>query len=164
MGFYVIIRGPLGCGKTTLSERLSSTINATCFHVDKILEEHGLEDEWEEGYISIRSFIKANQIITPKIRVLLDKGSNVIIEGNFYYQSQIDDLISRIGYPHYVFTLHVPLNTCILRDNNRVNPHGEDATRAVYKKTTEFDYGIIIDADNDIDDCINSISSHLPPS
>ena len=33
MTFYVIIRGPLGCGKSTIAENISKTLNAKYFAI-----------------------------------------------------------------------------------------------------------------------------------
>ncbi|MFT4309168.1 MAG: AAA family ATPase [Candidatus Woesearchaeota archaeon] len=161
MSFYLIIRGPLGCGKSTISEKLAVILNAKHFSVDKVLEENNLEDEKEEGYISQKSFRRANEIIAPIATKILDSNKPVIFDGNFYWKSQIEDLISRMSFPHYVFTLKAPLDVCIERDKNRVNPHGEGAAIVVYKKTVEFDYGIIIDINRPLDDCINDMLSYL---
>jgi len=162
MSFYVIIRRPLGCGKSTISERLSKILNATHFSVDRVLEEYDLENDWEAGYISQKSFKKANEIIAPQAQKILDSGKPVIFDGNFYWKSQVEDLISRLDFPHYVFTLKAPLEVNIERDKNRSKPHGEDAVRAVFKKSTEFELGIIIDINRPLNECIDVILSYLP--
>jgi predicted kinase len=162
MRFYVIIRGPLGCGKSTISERLSKILNAKHFAVDRVLEEHDLENDWEAGYISQKSFKKANEIIAPQAQKILDSGKPVVFDGNFYWKSQVEDLISRLDFPHYVFTLKAPLEVCIERDKNRNKTHGEDAARAVFKKSTEFDIGTVIDINKPLKECIADILSQLP--
>ncbi|MBT4651199.1 ATP-binding protein [Candidatus Woesearchaeota archaeon] len=162
MAFYIIIRGPLGCGKSTIAERLSKKLNAKSFSIDKILDKHNLLTEWEEGYISQKSFKKANEIISSEAREHLEKGISVIFDGNFYWKSQIEDLISKLNFPHHVFTLKVPLEVCIKRDQQREKPLGEVATKEVYKKSTEFDYGIIIDASKSLNETTLEIISHLP--
>lgn len=52
MSFYVIVRGPLGCGKSTIAEKLSKILKAEYFAVDRVLDKHGLSEDWEDGYIS----------------------------------------------------------------------------------------------------------------
>mgnify|MGYP001561109309 CR=1 FL=1 len=150
MTYYIIIRGPLGIGKSTIAKKLAKDIKAEYLAYDRILDEHGLTKDWEEGYISQRSFLKANKIATARARKILKK-KPVIFDGNFYWKSQIDDLINRLDYPHYVFTLKAPLKVCIARDEARKKVHGEDAARAVYKKSTSFSYGEIIDTKNKLD-------------
>src|SRR3989338_2143400 len=134
MSFYIIIRGPLGCGKTTVSKKLSDILRAKHFIIDKTLYQHNLGNEWEEGYISQKSFIKANELIAPQAKSLLEKGTPVIFDGNFYWKRQMNDLIKRLKFPHYIFTLKSSLDICIERDNERKKPHGKEATEAVYKK------------------------------
>jgi len=162
MSFYVIIRGPLGCGKSTISERLSKIIHAEHFSVDRVLDEHDLTKEWEEGYISQKSFKKANEIIAPRAKRFLAKGIPVVFDGNFYWKSQLDDLIQKLDFSHYVFTLKAPLDVCIARDSKRAKMHGKDAAEAVYKKSTEFTYGVVIDITKPLKECVDEILSYLP--
>jgi len=161
MSYYIIIRGPLGCGKSTLAERIAKTLNAEHIAIDKILDEYDLTNDKEAGYISQESFKKANEIIAPKAKKWLDKKIPVVFDGNFYWKSQVDDLIKRLDYPHYVFTLKAPLEVCIERDSKRKKTHGEDAARVVYAKTTEFDYGIVIDVTRTLDEAVREILSNL---
>jgi shikimate kinase len=56
MTYYIIIRGPLGCGKTTIAKNLSKKLNAEYFAVDRILDEHNLTKDKEKGYVSQKSF------------------------------------------------------------------------------------------------------------
>lgn len=162
MSIYIIIRGPLGCGKSTIAENLSKILKAKYIAIDRVLDEYDLAKDIEDGYISERSFLKANEIIAPKVRSFFSKSQPVIIDGNFYRKSQIDDLIKRLDFTHYIFTLKAPLEVCIERDSKRKQTHGEEATRAVYKKAVEFDYGIVIDVDRNLQECIEEILSYLP--
>jgi adenylate kinase family enzyme len=162
MSYYIIIRGPLGCGKSTVSERLAKILKAHYVPIDRILDKHNLTKEKEQGYISQKSFIKANKIIIPKAKDFLDKSKIVIFDGNFYWKSQIEDLIRRLNYPYYVFTLKAPLEVCIERDSKRKKVHGKDAAKAVYKKSTEFEYGKVIDITKPISEVIKDIISSLP--
>ncbi|MBU2236002.1 ATP-binding protein, partial [Patescibacteria group bacterium] len=145
MNFYIIIRGPLGCGKTTISKKLAKTINAKYLGVDRVLDEHKLISDKEDGYISQKSFKKTNEIIAPEAIKALKNAKPVIFDGNFYWESQIDDLISRLDFPHNVFTLKASVEICIERDAKRENTHGKDAAIVVHKKSTQFSYGIEID-------------------
>lgn len=162
MSYYLIIRGPLGCGKSTISQRLAQEFGAEHIAVDRVLNEHHLTDDKEEGYISQKSFKRANEIIAPRAKELLDKGTPVIFDGNFYWQSQIEDLISRLDYLHQVFTLTAPLAVCIERDKNRDKTHGEDAAGAVYEKSTSFTYGVQIDATKSLEETLTEIKKQLP--
>ena len=144
MSYYVLIRGPLACGKTTVSKILAKILKAKYISIDKILEEYNLTGDREEGYISQKSFIKANELAVKEVKKLLNKNKIVIFEGNFYWKSQIEDLIQRLDYPHYVFTLKAPVKVCIERDKMRGETHGAIAAQVVHKKVSSFDYGFII--------------------
>lgn len=160
--YFVIIRGPLGCGKSTIAKRLAEVLHAEYIPIDRILDEHNLTKDKEAGYISQRSFKKANEIIAPKAKKNLQSGIPIIFDGNFYWKSQIEDLIKRLDSLHTVFTLKAPLKICIERDRQRGKTHGEDAAKAVYKKVTEFDYGTVIDISKSLDKAIKDLLSYLP--
>jgi len=161
MSYYIIIRGPLACGKSTISQELSKILKAKHIAIDRILDEHNLTKDKEEGYVSQKSFLKANEIVVPVVRKFLDEGTPVIFDGNFYWKSQINDLISNLNYPHYVFTLKAPLEVCIARDVERGKTHGKDAAKAVYKKSISFEYGIIIDITQPLKKVIKDILSNI---
>jgi len=162
MSYYIIIRGPLGCGKSTISKKLIERLNAKYFAVDRVLDKYNLTKDKEEGYVSQRSFIKANNIIIPRIKKYLEKDTIVILDGNFYWKSQIKDLIGKLNYSHYIFTLKASLKICIERDGKRNKTHGKDATIAVYKKSTSFKYGTIINVTKPLEKIIKEIISYLP--
>lgn len=160
--FYIIIRGPLGCGKTTIAERLAKELDAEYFSVDKILSEFDLKSDKESGYISQKSFCKANEFIAKRTKKFLEKGRIVIVDGNFYWKSAIDDLSARLKYDHQVLTLKASLKTCITRDKGRSKSHGEEAARAVFKKSTSFKNGKVIDTEHkSIDETIRIIKKKL---
>lgn len=159
---YIIIRGPLGCGKSTISKKLAKDLGAEYLAVDRILDEFDLTKDKEEGYISQKSFFKANEIIAKRAKKFLEKGKTVIFDGNFYWKSAIEDLISRLHYSHQVFTLRASVETCIARDEERGKTHGEAAARVVHKKSTSFEYGEIIDTENKgIDETLREIKKKL---
>ncbi len=161
MGYYIIVRGPLGAGKTSIAVTLSRRLRAERISIDEVLEANHLEDDIEDGYISQRSFIKANEIAAQKANDAMDSGAIVIFDGNFYWKSQLDDLQGRLRRNGYVFTLKVPLDVCISRDGGRAKPLGIEATREVYEKTTSFEYGIDIDAAGTLEDAIDRILSFI---
>ena len=164
MVYYVIIRGPLGIGKSTIARKLASILNGGYISVDDVLEEQNLDkiDE-KEGCIPIRNFIKANKFILEKIKNLLENSKIVIFDGNFYHKEQIENLIANLKYKHHIFTLKAPLKICIERDRKRGKVYGKEATNAVYKLVSRFDYGIIIDTNNKTaEEVVKDILSHLP--
>jgi predicted kinase len=163
MTFYVIIRGPLGCGKSTVAERLSKILNAKYIEMDKILEKHGLDKvDPNAECIPAENFVKANELVLLRVKKELEKGDTVIFDACFYHKEPIEHLILNLQYPHYIFTLKAPVEICIERDRKRSKTHGEDAARAVHMLVSRFDYGIIIDVTKPLDKCIDEILSYLP--
>ncbi len=156
MEVLVIIRGPLGIGKTAIAKEVSKELKAQYISVDSILKKYNLEHDTENGYISRKSFLKANEIICSKINMK----KNIVIDGNFYWKSQIKDLESCIPSIH-IFTLRAPLKTCIERNSKRSRVYDREDVKAVYTKTMSFDYGINIDATKPVKECVKEIISSL---
>jgi tRNA uridine 5-carbamoylmethylation protein Kti12 len=147
----VILRGPLGSGKTTIARSAALEFGAEVVSIDEILE----LDEWDGG--SEKLFLRANLIAAKRARGHLARGVPVIVDGNFYWKSAIEDLVGRVRAPHWVFTLELPLRTCIERDRGRPQPYGAEATRAVFRKSTRFRYGIPLDARRPIPAVVDEI-------
>ena len=138
----IVIRGPMACGKSTISKALSEVLNAKVFTIDRIVEGNNLDEWLESGYVSLESFLKGNLIAIEESKKELEKKNFVIINGNFYYKEQIEDLVKKLPYPIKVFTLKLPVDICVERDLNRDYTHGEYAVRGVYRKSASFEYGI----------------------
>jgi len=58
----IIIRGPLGVGKTTVSKILSQKLHAEYLSLDKILDDNNLIPPDSDG-VPLESYLKANEII-----------------------------------------------------------------------------------------------------
>lgn len=158
MTFYILVRGPLGVGKSVVSKELAQRVRGVRISIDDILDRRGL---WYDGALS--EFIGANVFASRQARVLLDAGRPVVFDGNFYWKSQIADLIRRLPYVHRVFTLDAPLSTCVRRDGRRAHPHGPAAAAEVYRKTRRFEYGTRVDATVSVDRVVRRMLARLPP-
>lgn len=143
----IIIRGPLGVGKTTVARKLAAKLNAHYISIDSVLEENHLDQAEEDG-IPLKNFITGNGLVLPEIRAALEGGRPVIIDGCFYHKEQIDHFIQNIQAPSFVFTLKAPLEVCIERDKDREKSYGEGAACAVHGMVSKFDYGIVINTEN----------------
>ncbi|MGA8664234.1 MAG: ATP-binding protein [Thermoplasmata archaeon] len=155
MSFYVVLRGPLGVGKTTVARALTDRLVADYLSIDRILEQEGL---WVAGRLS--EFLRANTFAAAEAEGFLARGTPVVFDGNFYWKTQLEDLAARLRYPHFVFTLNAPLRVCIERDRRREHPYGSQATREVYAKSTKFDYGVGLDATRPVPSLVREIASH----
>lgn len=148
MAYTIIIRGPLGIGKSIISKELANILNAYYISIDDLLKKEGLDNiDGKEGCIPVKNFIKVNKIILPEIKNKLGRGKIVILDGNFYHKEQIEDMVQNLSYLSYVFTLKAPLKVCIERDRKRENSYGRTATTNVYRLVSKFNYGKVINTD-----------------
>lgn len=164
MAYFVIIRGPSGIGKSTISKELSKILGAYYIPIDDFLEKEGLDNINEkEGCIPVKNFTELNKNILPKIKSELEKDKIVIIDGNFYHKEQIENIINNLSYLNYVFSLKAPLKVCIERDNKRQNSYGKKATTEVYRLVSKLNHGTLIDTNNkSINQVIEEVRSYLP--
>lgn len=163
MSYYIIIRGPLGSGKSTISEKLANILKAKHIHIDEVLKKHGLDKMPPDApCISAKNFIKANEIILPKVKKLLANSKVVIFDACFYHKEVIGHLIQNLTFPYYIFTLKAPLGLCVKRDSERRKTHGKDAASAVHSLVSRFDYGINIDVSKNFKNTLKDIISYLP--
>ena len=159
----LLIRGPLGVGKTTVAKLLSARLNGCYISVDGILDEHGL-DKGKNG-IPARNFIRANELALPIARAALAAGQPVLFDGNFYYKTPIWHLRRSLPPPFYVFTLQAPLEVCIQRDSGRARVYGADSASWVHYLVSRFEAGIPIDtAGKDETQVVEEILAHLSAS
>ena len=117
-------------------------IQAEYISVDQVLKDNDLEAE--NGYV-VEDFLKANKIILSELEKNFDRGTSVIVDGNFYFKEAIDDLVDNVSVDTQVFTLHAPLDICIERDASREPPHGKDAAEFVYNAVAKVDFGKVIE-------------------
>jgi predicted kinase len=146
MNFLIIIRGPLGIGKSTIAKNLALKLNGDYISVDDILAQNNLDQiDEKEGCIPLANFLKVNELILSRLKSVSQSGKPMIVDGNFYHQQQIEDLVQKSLIPSYVFTLTAPLETCIQRDEQRQKSYGKEATVAVYSLVSKFNYGQVIE-------------------
>lgn len=163
MIYYLIIRGPLGIGKTTISKILIKKLKAKYFSMDKILSDNKLDKRGKEPCIPARNFIKANNLIIPKIKSYLEKGKIVILDGCFYHKEQISQLEKKLKFKVFAFDLKAPIEVCIKRDSKRKKSYGKGAACAVHNLVSKFNYGIAIDTNNKNEkQVVTEILHHLP--
>lgn len=135
----IVIRGPLGVGKSTISKMLAAQLDAQYVSIDAILDENDLDSD--DG-IPVENYLKANQIL---VELLRDKSGTAIVDGCFYYREQIDDLKRQFGDDTIFVSLTSSVEKCIERDSKRAKIYGEDAARYVHMITTNIKEGFEID-------------------
>lgn len=163
MTYFIIIRGPLGVGKSTIAKRLAEKLNGVHILIDKVLEENGLDQvDPDAPCVPAENFIKADEIVLPEVKKQLENSKVVVFDACFYHKEHLDHLIQNLAYPHYVFTLKAPLEACIERDSQREKTHGKDSVIAVHKLVSRFDAGIVIDTENkSVGEVVNEIKTYL---
>ncbi|MBR9704761.1 AAA family ATPase [Candidatus Pacearchaeota archaeon] len=161
--YYIIIRGSLGAGKTTIAKKLAKQLNAEYVFFEIKLSKEVLKKLDEEGKnIPVEYFIKEFVTLIPKIKYILNNNKISIIDGAFYYKELLEFIFNNLKYKKFVFDLKTSLDVCINRDKNRDLSYGKDAAEVVYNITSSFDYGIPIDVTKPINESIKEIVSYLP--
>ena len=150
MAFYIVIRGPAGIGKTTISKIIAENINAEYISLDEKLHEDDL-DKIKGKCIPEERFLKANEKTIPETINLLKQNKNVVLDGNFYSKSHLEDLIARVNSKHFIFTLKSTLEDCLIRNKTRPNKKdilNDSIIRKIHKLVNKFDFGQNIDTHN----------------
>lgn len=152
----IIIRGPLGVGKTTVSNILAQNLHAEYISLDKIIDDNNLEGE--DG-IPLENFLKANKIIYD---IAKKSENSFIVDGCFYYQEQIDDLTKKFYNNAIIFTLTSHVEKCIERDSKRAKVYGEDSARFVHMVTTKIQAGNEVDnTDMTVEETVEKIMERI---
>ncbi len=160
MSRVILIRGPLGVGKTTIARQLCNRMTACYISIDEVLAEHGL-DQGSNG-IPAKNFLRANELVLPLAIAAISKDQSVIFDGNFYYKSQVKHLLKRLPKPAHFFTLNATVEECILRDRGRERVYGEGAATWVHFLVSRFTVGTPIDTGGKtIDQVVSEIEAHL---
>lgn len=94
MSKVIIIRGPLGIGKSTISKELAKILNGVYISIDEVLSKNDLDKMPEGENIPVSHFIKANELIIEEIKNNLKKNISVIVDGNFYYKEALEHLVN----------------------------------------------------------------------
>jgi len=164
MSYFVIIRGPLGVGKSTIAKKLTKFLNAEYVDIDKILRKNNLDKVRPDAKcIPAENFIKADNLVLLGLKDKIHKGKIVIFDACFYHRKHIEDIIRKLPYRHFIFTLKAPVEVCIERDRKRKGKYGTSAVKAVHSLVSKFDYGIVIDTNNKTpDETLQEIKKHLP--
>lgn len=162
MSYFIIIRGPAGIGKSTIAMTLAKLLNCSYISFDTILAENRLDYIEGEKCVPEVKMLAANKIVIPLAQKNLGLGKIVIFDGNFYHKSQIEDLITKLNWPYFVFTLKAGVNTCLARNKTRANQLDQQAIEDVFKLVSSFNYGVLIDTNNkSISEIVHEIVTHL---
>lgn len=146
MTYFIIIRGPAASGKTTIAKMLAKKLNGEHISIDDVLRKNKL-DKIEGKCIPLKNFIKANDIAIPEALKNLKKSTVIIFDGNFYHKSQINNIVKRIKYQHFVFTLKANVTECIKRDKKRKSI-GRKNVEDVHKLVSKFNIGYVVNTNN----------------
>jgi len=147
---YIIIKGPSGIGKSTISKELAKNLNAKLYHFDRIMT--GLNFKFKKE-MPKESYIEAIDIMLPKFKIILKK-QPIIFDGTFYHKEAIEHLLNSIPNGQ-VFTLKASLKTCLERNKTKGIVLKEETIKEIYQKN--FDYGIIINAEQELNIILKEI-------
>ncbi|HBR71034.1 TPA: hypothetical protein DIC20_05435 [Candidatus Dependentiae bacterium] len=158
MSYFIILRGPAGVGKTTVAKKLTQLLGGYHISLDTILAKHNLDYVPGNRCVPEQNTLTVNKLIIPMAQEKLKEGTVVIFDGNFYHKSQIEDLINKLKFPHFIFTLQADVETCIARNNMRDNSLDEKEVKNVFELVSTFECGDVINSnDQTIDESILTI-------
>jgi len=143
----IIIRGPLGVGKSTISMQLATLLPGLYIPLDDVVNRLGLDTVPPDAEcIPVENFLAALDDVLPQIERSMAQGTSVIVDACFYHKEMIEFLEQHFPGKTAVFTLDAPIDVCITRDRERDKSHGEDSARAVHYLVSRFSAGTRIDA------------------
>jgi len=163
MTYFLIIRGTAGVGKSTISKLVADRINAKVYHYDRIMKGFGFNYIPGEKWIPLHKFLSADSKMIPKFISRFEKGENIILEGNFYHNEQVKNLVSKIGFDCVIINLNGSLDTCIKRNKDRGEKMSQSVIEEVYGIMPKFEDGIDIETDGKevkeiVDEIVNKIN------
>jgi tRNA uridine 5-carbamoylmethylation protein Kti12 len=147
--FVIVIAGPAGVGKTTLSNRLSKHFNCT-----NLSEDETAKEVFPDVYKDIESYPeklkKAKNQLLKKANEIFDSGGCVVIDMINLDRGFIEEIKKTFDQHLILRVLYPPMETAIERDKRREGwTSGEDTIRRFYKKYEELK--LIIGEKNYID-------------
>ncbi len=120
---YILIRGSIGVGKTTIATLLEKKISEENYHaklwsLDKFKNENVSKD------VTYYAKRRAIELLTPIVNSSIDKNNVPLIEGVLYEQDLFLYLINNVYGKALKVKLTAPLELCIKRDSIRAYPRG----------------------------------------
>ena len=132
--FVIVIAGPTGVGKTTLSKMLSEYFNCTYISEDEVTKEifpdtyENIEDDPEEIKIAERQLLK-------RTKEIFASGECVVIDRINLGKEFIEEIKKAFHKCLILKVLWPPIETTIKRDKKREGwTSGESAIKRFYKK------------------------------
>ncbi|MEK6963590.1 MAG: hypothetical protein AABX70_04130 [Nanoarchaeota archaeon] len=127
---YVLIRGPIGVGKTSVAKRFSNLLSLDCYpsffiEFDRFRRELGIG---EPTYLNKRV---GTFLLVERMNQLIQKGSLPVVEGVFY-EGNMNHLRRNITGLALLIKLMAPLDICIERDQRRTYPRGVERVVPVW--------------------------------
>lgn len=134
----IVIAGPTGVGKTTLSKMLSKHFNCTYISEDEIAKELFPNDAYTIEDYPDKLRIVENQLL-KRVKEIFDNGGCVVIDMINFGKEFIEE-IKKAFYKHLMLRILWPsMETTIERDKRREGwTSGEDAIKQFYKKYEEL--------------------------
>ena len=136
--FVIVIAGPTGVGKTTLSKMLSMHFNCTYISEDEIAKEVS-----PDAYKDIEDYPDQLKIVEnlllKRSKEIFDCGRYVVIDRINLEREFIEEMEKTFHKHLILWVLWPPMETTIERDKRREGwTSGEDTIRRYYKKYEEL--------------------------
>lgn len=157
---YMIIRGPIGAGKTSVAERLSNVIAAD--HHTFFVEFDLFRRKLGIGDPIYKNRNRGTVLLAKRMNELMEDGFLPVVEGVFY-ESNISYLINNVRGSGFLLKLMAPLDVCIERDKERIYSRGIERVVPVWNILQDPMVGELVIDTNDraIDEVVADIYAHF---
>ena len=136
--FVIVIAGPTGVGKTTLSKILSKHFNCSNISEDEIAKEIFPNDAYTIDDYPDKLKIIENQLL-KRVKEIFDSGKCVVIDRINLGKEFIEEMEKTFQNHLILRILWPPMETAIERDKRREGwISGENTIRRFYKKYEEL--------------------------
>ncbi len=141
----IVVFGPVGCGKSTVAERLAERLGAVVINSDVVRKglfgvdpKRSMKAEYQKGIYSREVTDRVYRVMVERALELAKRGSTVVLDATFSssrYREMLRDEAGRFGVPVAFFYIDTPEDEIKRRLEKRAREGGvSDADWGVYLK------------------------------
>lgn len=158
---YLLIRGPVGVGKTTTVRALQKRLKeaghkAYCLSFEHFRAQHNLLIPTYENKK------RGLELLIPELQQRINDGYLVVFEGVFYEKEFLDYIRDNLGVNYLQINLFAEKSTCLARDAQRNKSRGvtnvEETWEFLKRENNKDNKEITLSTENlSVDEVVNKI-------